>query len=481
LPLSIDNVDSISVDSFGDNSRTWTAREILRVVIVGACLAGVVAGHLIEAEKMEPVLVHRDQNAEYYQFLADAFLAGQLSLLVRPDPRLLALRDAFDPVANDSLRLHDASLFEGKYFLYYGPAPALTLFLPYRLVTGRHLAGSRAVAIFSAGGFLFLYSLLLHISRRQSWRMPLLLELPIILLLGLGTFVPLLLKRPAFYEVAISAGYCFVAGGFFFLALGLQRGRFAKSLLAIGGLCFGLSLGCRPHFLIAIALIALVVTLSEKKLVLTLSFVSPVAIAGLLLLWYNNARFHSPLEFGQTYQLSGHPSEHLRVNRFNFPEGAYSFLISPAAISAEYPYIEAVVSDARLAASKDPQAQEPVVGMFFASPLTILPFLWPLAFLLPYRVRPDKIAPATRTLLITVAVFAGSMIVFHCFTGWIASRYSVDFTPYAMMLACCILLSLHRTFGTRGRAWLLFAIVVVLTWSVTVNILVSLWPDPTYR
>src|SRR5262249_46036284 len=73
------------------------------------------------------------QTSEGYPLLTDAFRAGQTSLRVQPPAALLALPDPFDPVANASLRLHDASLYHGKYYLYFGPTPALVLFLPYKV------------------------------------------------------------------------------------------------------------------------------------------------------------------------------------------------------------------------------------------------------------------------------------------------------------------------------------------------------------
>src|SRR3984893_16414151 len=66
-------------------------------------------------------------TTNYYDMLADAFLHGQTHLLVEPDPRLLELPDPYDPIANMRYRLHDLSLYQGKYYLYWGPVPGLLL------------------------------------------------------------------------------------------------------------------------------------------------------------------------------------------------------------------------------------------------------------------------------------------------------------------------------------------------------------------
>jgi hypothetical protein len=74
--------------------------------------------------------------AGFHNLLTEAFLAGQLHLTIPPDLRLLALPDPYDPVANAPYRLPEASLYRGKYYFYWGPAPVLLLFLPFRLLIG---------------------------------------------------------------------------------------------------------------------------------------------------------------------------------------------------------------------------------------------------------------------------------------------------------------------------------------------------------
>ena len=63
--------------------------------------------------------------APYYDLLAWGLWQGRLDLPVTPSPELLALPDPYDPAQNSAYRLHDASLYEGKYYLYWGPLPAL--------------------------------------------------------------------------------------------------------------------------------------------------------------------------------------------------------------------------------------------------------------------------------------------------------------------------------------------------------------------
>src|SRR5918996_2667455 len=60
-----------------------------------------------------------------YIDLGEAFLHGQLSLLALPDPALIALQDPYDPAKRIMPFLWDASYYKEKYYLYWGPVPAL--------------------------------------------------------------------------------------------------------------------------------------------------------------------------------------------------------------------------------------------------------------------------------------------------------------------------------------------------------------------
>src|SRR4051812_15161928 len=64
-----------------------------------------------------------EQN-DYYNFLIDGWLDGQLNMKVPVAPELLALPDPYDPALRPpGLGLHDASFYKGKYYLYFGAAP----------------------------------------------------------------------------------------------------------------------------------------------------------------------------------------------------------------------------------------------------------------------------------------------------------------------------------------------------------------------
>src|SRR4029078_5413766 len=62
-------------------------------------------------------------------------------------------------------KLHDASLYANKFYLYFGPLPVLTLYIPCKLITGYYPPDCFAVFLFLSMGFLICYGLLWRIKK----------------------------------------------------------------------------------------------------------------------------------------------------------------------------------------------------------------------------------------------------------------------------------------------------------------------------
>src|SRR3990172_6126385 len=84
------------------------------------------------------ISVSRDATSSYYALLATSFRQGELSLSLRPDPALLELANPYDPAARQGIKTPlDLSLYNGKFYLYWGPAPALLLSIVQTLFHGQ--------------------------------------------------------------------------------------------------------------------------------------------------------------------------------------------------------------------------------------------------------------------------------------------------------------------------------------------------------
>ncbi|MEY4582637.1 MAG: hypothetical protein RL701_7340, partial [Pseudomonadota bacterium] len=69
-----------------------------------------------------------DWQTDYYDLMVSGWQKGHLYLTVEPLPSLLERKDPFNHDYSDDW-LWDASLFKGRYYLYWGPVPGLCLWV----------------------------------------------------------------------------------------------------------------------------------------------------------------------------------------------------------------------------------------------------------------------------------------------------------------------------------------------------------------
>jgi len=302
----------------------------------------------------------------YYNWLADSLLNGKLEMPMKPNPKLLELSNPYDVLANAGLNALDLSLYKGKYYMYFGIIPAITGFIPSRLLGFVPNQGMIA-AIYATAALIFGCIILLDIQKHYNISKSVLLVG--ILVFGMGNYLPLLLRRPAVYEVAIAAGACFSTLGL----LCLIRSITARNIiyLAAASLSIGLAVGSRPSYIITSGfLLCGLYSCWGKKHALTAT-VLPILIVGVMLASYNYARFESPLEFGVKYQLSSINLDPAGRNRIqNLTASAPSYLFTPPKLSPTFPFILP-----RATPIKTPKifyGNDELIGLVFMVPIIIL-------------------------------------------------------------------------------------------------------------
>ena len=149
---------------------------------------------------------------------------------ITPPASLLHLRDPYDPALNAPYQAayHDFALYGGHFYSSWGPTPVLTLFAPFRLLTGRVVPESFAVALFCFIGLACAVALLHLLVARWVPRTPRWVLLTSTACLALCNAAPFLLRRPIEYEVAISCGYCFEMAGLLLVAASLREQRVSR-------------------------------------------------------------------------------------------------------------------------------------------------------------------------------------------------------------------------------------------------------------
>ncbi len=320
----------------------------------------------------------------YYWKLAQAFQQGQTHLLQEPNPQLAALENPYDHHQREGIEyLWDTTYYDGKYFLYWGPVPAVIGGL-VSAITAAPAPDASLVFSFVFGTALFSVLLLRAICKKFN--------LPRWVFWG-GAFalminVPLiwLLTRPIFYEVSISGGQFFSMMGFYFLFLGFRNATPHSRWIAASALSFGLAGATRINLLPSVILLAALVfwriyTLNQKKISPSLpSFAAtllPLALVACGLCWYNYDRFGSIFEFGHRYQLTG-PSltanyEDISSVKYILPN-TYTYIFRPPALGGEFPFftvpwIKEKMWPAFIHLPEHYYYTEPVAGILFVVPL----------------------------------------------------------------------------------------------------------------
>jgi hypothetical protein len=333
----------------------------------------------------------------YHDLQAEGFLKGHLSLPIEPAPELVHAKNPYD-TANARYWALDATYWKGKYYMYWGPVPALCLALA-KLVLGIHRRiGDQYICLFfyclaCLVGALMIDRMLRRLFGSNS---------RLYLALGTLTFAcanPTLhgVATLSTYHTAIIAAQAWLCAGLLvaFDAVWQEGTPAARAYrLPLAGACFGLALGSRVSMLPAIALLVLLTALAtawpstrrvRRFVTDALLLGVPIALAGFGLLLFNELRFGAFLQFGSNIQLTWYPLAF--APRWVIPN-LYSYSLRLPHLSCEFPYVRQVWNMGSEAFPRffpraaDYQVLEPVVGWAITSPIT---WLSPFALLLAPR------------------------------------------------------------------------------------------------
>ena len=287
----------------------------------------------------------------YFDRLAQAFRHGQLALLDQPDASLTSIPNPYPFENRQNARyLWDVSYYQGRFYLYWGPTPALVLAGVKSIVNGV-IEDQALVAAYLLGVAVLLPWIGYRLWRLLPWAVGarwLLIFLPA---LSLNLYLLWPTGRPGVYEAAILSGQFFLLAGIAALVEAAGRPAAGWGWFLAAGLAVGLAIGSRMTLLVAaLWLGVMVVWLNHARfshqrgafLARSAAFCLPVLFSLGLLMAYNAARFGNPLESGLSYQLGipGYPPERWGVfsARYLLPN-LYHYLLRPPVWRAEFPFV----------------------------------------------------------------------------------------------------------------------------------------------
>ncbi|UCF61237.1 MAG: hypothetical protein JSV37_00755 [Anaerolineaceae bacterium] len=286
-------------------------------------------------------------TTDYYEMLANAFHHGQTHLRIDPDTRLLELPDPYDYEARKHIPIPwDVVLYEGKFYLYWGPVPGLIL-AGLRFVIPHEIGDEYLVFGFVTGLLFFSVHLILAIWHDIFHDSPWWIVVPGVLVAGLGNPIPWLLTRPAVYEAAISSAQFFLIAGIYWAFTALRCTKPVKWRLLLAGTCWALAVASRITLVMAIAFMIWMVLFrickttpkvrtSHRNVWASVALISPLVLGVIGLGWYNYVRFGSLAEFGFRYALTLEnyyqrygitlSNSYIVYNLFNYLVNSFRFL-----------------------------------------------------------------------------------------------------------------------------------------------------------
>lgn len=394
-----------------------------------------------------------------YNLLARGLTSGHLYLAREAPEFLRKLPNPYDPAANaparDSFtyRLSDLSYYRGRIYMYFGVAPALLVFIPWHLLTGLWLTQWLAVVLLCAAGLLVNLSTVGAVRARifpgsAPW-----MAAAAALILGIGSYAPLLLSSADMWEVPIALGYLCVSVSLRCLWQAFENPRAPARWIGIASAAFGIAFASRPNELPNALILLLPFAIREVRSSVRAWFAAlvPLCLCGAGVALYNSLRFGSPFEFGTSYMLVGAP--YIRAHPFS-AQYAWTnlrvYMLQAVDWSPVFPFAhESSVG----AVPAGYAGTEHVSGALVDDPI-----LW-AALVLPFYARLRRPGRSFALICLSAAWVAFSTVLFLALLAGANARYEFEFVPELALLAALGALALERLcmrpfIGVARAAWM---------------------------
>ena len=334
----------------------------------------------------------RVRDTAYFNYLADAFLHGQLFLRLIPEST------------------RDLSFFKGHYYLYWPPMPAVVL-MPFVAIFGVDFSDVFFNVVLASLNVAVVAALLRAVDRAGLIRIPAIYRAMLLFFFTLGTVHVILALFGKVWFTAQLLGFLFV--GLAYLAAIELEGILS---FFVAGVLIACAMVTRNHLLFTGIWPAyyLVAKNWKDRPRLYLDIVSgllPVFVMGLLFLEYNFIRFNSPFELGIRY----HQMALVFLDDFH-KYGAFNLHYLPTNFYYQYIHYPFPIN------------KETLMGgsLFLLSPVFLYAFM---GMIREYR-NPN-------IWLWTISIVATSIpILLLMGTGWkqFGPRYTFDFTIPLLLL-----------------------------------------------
>lgn len=420
-----------------------------------------------------------------YNELADALMDGQVYLNREPPRSLLNASNPYDGyirwhnvvTLGGEMFDYDYAYFDGRYYSYFGPVPAVLFFIPYKLVTGMDFRTWDVVTIcailFCLASFAFVYALLKKYYPHASFGMFLLFSS----IYYWGSGITYLTYMGIVYSVPIVTSLLFGTMGVTYWLLARENVKLNVKRLVMGAFLIALVMGCRPQMGLIMFLafpifwreiVSERIFFSKKGIKNTFAVIVPFMIVGIILMYYNYIRFGSVTDFGANYNLTSNDMTHRGFVFDRIPLGIFVYLFQPFNIVPQYPFMKVVdVSNDYLGFTNT----EPLFGGFFyLNAVALFTFL-----VLPLRKYLKKVG--TLGIALASLLFGTVILLLDIQMAGLTQRYMCDF-GWLYILAAIIIMAMLESICREKQiergyyrlvSLLLFGCVALNLWGLLIT------------
>ncbi len=342
LPLGPSSTPLPFNSTLASGMKATSSAIVILVVAVAllfaAWFAGLAPGRLVTA-------VNQNSMAQTY---TQALARGHASIGIEPDARLLS---SPDPFARQNMVYHpiDSSFYRGRFYLYFGIVPFALLLVPWTLLTRTLVTDNAAVVgLLAIGYVMYGSSLWIAFNRRGKGSLVRLAVAACAMIVCSGTLS--LLARTAIYEIEEAAAYALFAAAVLCLVIAGEFPRRRTAALAVAVLLAALTVGCRPNYIPAAALVGAwsvlqAWTAGGSRMRRAALVASPLVLVGTCLAAWNYVRFSNPLEFGLSYIFFQHSQPQFsELSAGNVLYNAHRYLIGGFRIGDYFPFVDGMAA-----------------------------------------------------------------------------------------------------------------------------------------
>lgn len=381
----------------------------------------------------------------YNERLVDSLIQGRVDLGIQPSEKLTNMENPYDYTARTKENvpyLYDYAYYDGNYYAYFSVLPALTLFVPFKMITGYYFPIALACIIYVAVGSIFTILFTKKVIKKFFPNVAFRWVFLGCLFMLFSSFLLFNAAMSRVYEMVCLMGYMLVMMGMYFAFIAWENERTNYKYLTLACIFLALAVWARPN-LVIISLLLVPILLKKfialckqkegKQLVrFILSVAIPYIIVAVCVMTYNYLRFDSVLEFGARYQLTSNDMGRLGYKLSTIPIGIWHYLFNPFQVTWDFPFIHSVDSTPLYIGFYGNGCKG--IGIFSLNILMYALFLLPV-FRKNIKQK-NKALWATLLSLITVGLI---MVIIITLMAASYGRYSLDF---AWMFALATILTL---------------------------------------